>query len=107
MNADKELVEDRRSDRNLVPDEETALTIGVAILNAYYGKELVDRHVPYRAVLMRDSWAVMGTSSADVEVEALRQNLRPGSVVIAVGGGAPEMEISRKDSRVVSLALAR
>ena len=36
--------------RNLIPDEATALKVGVAILTAYFGEELVARFEPYQAV---------------------------------------------------------
>ena len=38
--------------RHHIPDEVTALQVGIAILTAYFGKELVARFEPYQAVLL-------------------------------------------------------
>jgi hypothetical protein len=94
-------------DRDVVPDQETALAIGLAILNAYYGRDFIARYEPYRAVLTRENWAVLGTSAADIERQELQRKLQPGYVIIASRGGAPEIEIRKKDSKVLSLALSR
>lgn len=94
-------------DRDVIPDQETALAVGLAILNAYYGRDLVARYEPYRAVLTRENWAILGTSAADIERQELQRKLQPGYVIIASGGGTPEIEIRKKDSKVLSLALSR
>ena len=42
-------VEDRvaRSGKLLVPDEETARQVGMAILRAYFGQDIIARYEPY------------------------------------------------------------
>ena len=81
---------------DLIPDAETALKVGVPILEKYYGKELVDRYQPYRAVASRDEWAVMGTSLSNRD-----------QLTSERGGGFPTISISKKDARVSRIALSR
>ena len=94
-------------DRDAVPDEETALAIGLAILVAQYGRDLVARYEPYRVVSAQTNWAVVGTSEAHAGASRLQRQLGPENLVIVRGGGAPEILISRKDSRVLAIARAR
>jgi len=85
---------------DLVPDEETALKVGMPILEKYYGKELIDRYEPYRVVALRDEWVVMGSSETHQD-----QGRSPGGT--ARGGGFPSLSISKKDAKVSRIALSR
>jgi hypothetical protein len=77
----------------VIPDAETALKVGTAILEKYYGDDLVHRYGPYRAIPREDQWWVMG-SREDGSTEGL-------------GGGFPEISIAKKDGRVLRIALSR
>ena len=44
-----------------VPNAETAVTIGVAVLGPIYGEANVARHRPYNAKLTAGTWTVRGT----------------------------------------------
>ncbi len=94
-------------DRNLIPDEATALLVGVAILTAYFGQDLVQQFEPYRAVLMFGKWAVMGDSPAHREARREQERLGPDYHISVRGGGAPELTLSPSDARVEHIALAR
>lgn len=91
----------------MIPDEATALTIGIAILTAYYGKDIVDRFRPYRVASLQENWAVMGTSSAQTEANTKQNALGPDNFLLVRGGGAPEIAVSGRDSQVLSLGLSR
>jgi len=93
--------------RNLIPDEATALQVGVAILTAYFGKELVARFEPYQAVLLYGKWAVMGDSPVHKEARREQERLGPDHFIAVRGGGAPEITLSPIDARVEHIALAR
>ena len=93
--------------QNLIPDEATALEVGIAILEAYYGKQFVEAFEPYRAVLMGDKWAVMGDSPAHKEARRKQEQLGPNYHIVIYGGGAPELTLSPVDGRVENIALAR
>ncbi len=80
---------------DLVPDAETALKIGKIILENYYGNEFMSVYEPYKAMLHGEEWWVLG-SSPD-----------PSRGKHAMGGGFPELSISKKDARVLSIALAK
>ena len=94
-------------DRNLIPDEATALLVGVTILTAYFGQDLVQAFEPYRAVLMFGKWAVMGDSPAHKEARREQERLAPDYHISVRGGGAPELTLSPTDARVEHIALAR
>jgi hypothetical protein len=66
-----------------VPNAETAVTIGVAVLGPIYGEANVARHKPYRATLAAGIWTVRGT-------------LPPGTI-----GGSPVAEIAKDDGRII------
>ena len=100
------------AERDYVPDAATALTIGLAILTAYYGKEFIERFHPYRVAALKlgpagEDWAVMGTSDAQREAAAEQERLGPDFFVKVSGGGAPEVVISKKDARAVQICLGR
>ena len=93
--------------RDLIPDEATALLVGVAILTAYFGKDVVKQFEPYKAVLMFGRWAVMGDSPAHKEARREQERLGPDYHISVRGGGAPELTLSPTDARVEHIALAR
>jgi len=78
---------------DLIPDEETALKVGITILERYYGKELIDHYRPYRVIILGDEWAVLGTGPDYHDGQR--------------GGGFPELSISRRDGKVSRIALSR
>lgn len=76
----------RKCNEDLVPDEETALTIGNAILSKLYGKILLN----YKPLFVKSkdtTWIVEGTLNSDVEL----------------GGGVPVIIINKRDSKVVNV----
>jgi hypothetical protein len=79
----------RNVNRDLIPDAVTALKVGIAILEAYYGEKLVRE---FKAVMNDDDWSI----SPD--------RYRPLGLA---GGGDPYIEISKKDARVLSIYLSR
>ena len=93
--------------RNLIPDEVTALQVGIAILTAYFGKEFVARFEPYQAVLLHGKWAVMGNSPLHKEARREQERLGPDHFILVRGGGAPEITLSPIDARVEHIALSR
>ncbi len=70
-------------EEGLVPNEETAITIAVAVWGPIYGKEHIQQKAPYRAVLKDGVWYVTG------------------SLRFGWKGGVPEAEISKKDGRIL------
>jgi hypothetical protein len=77
--------------RNAVPDEATALNVGMAILEAYWGGELFRSGLPYKAVLHGDQWLIVsGKFGPETK-----------------GGGPPEMALSKKDGRALRILLGR
>lgn len=94
-------------ERDLIPDETTALRVGLAILQAYYGREFVARFEPYRAVLFFGTWSVMGDSPAEKEARREQERLGPSHFVLVYGGGAPHVELRPRDGRVMRISLAR
>jgi hypothetical protein len=70
---------------NLVPDEQTAIAIAVAVLSPVYGAEFVDFEKPFRAILQDDVWHV------------------EGSLPRGYLGGVAKIDISRGDARILSI----
>ena len=66
-----------------VPNANTAVVIGVAVLEPIYGEARVARDKPYTATLADGIWTIRGT-------------LPPG-----MAGGSAVAEISKDDGRVV------
>jgi len=66
-----------------VPNANTAVVIGVAVLEPIYGEPSLARHKPYRATLANGIWTVRGT-------------LQPGAA-----GGTAVVEISKDDGRIL------
>jgi hypothetical protein len=80
---------------DLIPDAETALTIGRAILERYYGHNLVRRYEPYRASphpINAEEWVVLGSPE--------------DKSFTGFGGGFPALSIG-KDARVTRIALSK
>jgi hypothetical protein len=79
---------------DLIPDAETALKIGRAILERYYGDSLVRRYERASPDLINaEEWLVLGS--------------REDKSVTGRGGGFPELSIERRDARVTRIALSR
>jgi hypothetical protein len=66
-----------------VPTANTAVAIGVAVLEPIYGEQNLARHKPYKATLADGIWTVRGT-------------LPPGTA-----GGTAVAEISKDDGRIL------
>ena len=86
-------------ERDLVPDEATALQIGTAILKAYLGQERFEQFEPYSAHLMFGTWAVFGDSPALKAARIEQQRLGPDHLTMVRGGGAPCVEFSPRDAQ--------
>src|SRR5262245_3718457 len=71
--------------RALVPDEETAIQIAVAVWVPVYGRDTIEGEKPYRAKLRDGVWFVSGT---------LPSGMR---------GGTAEAEISQFDAKVLRI----
>lgn len=91
------------TERDLILDEATALQVGLAILKAYYGPAFVIRFEPYEAVFMDGAWAVMGDSPAHKEGRREQEHLGPVNFISVHGGGAPCVELSPRDGRVLRI----
>jgi hypothetical protein len=46
---------------DFVPDKETALSIGLAVLTPIYGEKQIQMEMPFRADLHKDVWTVYGS----------------------------------------------
>lgn len=79
----------RQPSNGYVPDERTAVAIAEAVLIPIYGEKTVVGEKPFHAKASGDSWVVNGT-------------LSPGSL-----GGVATVELSRKDSRIISVTHSR
>ncbi len=73
-----------------VLDQETAIEIAYVYWEPVYGKDLVEKGKPYRAVLEGDEWSVFSSANP---------NMR--------GGGTPEAIISKKDGRILKAYISR
>ena len=82
---------------DLIPDADTALKIGRIILDRYYGEHTTACFEPYHAALRGDEWSIGGTHKSGGE--------HPGLVIR--GGGQPGLRLSKKDARVIHIALSR
>ena len=71
-----------------VPDEETAISIAIAVWNPIYGKENIGNQKPYTAVLKDGVWYVRGS---------LPKPAGGGRMA----GGVAEAEISKEDGRII------
>ena len=101
---------------DLIPDAETALKIGLAILERYYGDALVRRYEPYRASPNpnnADEWVVSGsrqvenpTDDEEAYMPANRAQLRESNARV-IWRGFPALSLARRDARVTRIALTR
>jgi NTF2 fold immunity protein len=83
---------------DLVPDAETALKVGRAILDRYYGEEMVRRYEPFRAMLQGEEWWILGSPAVSREHDQ-------SAARVTMGGGFPELSLHKKDARVASVKL--
>jgi len=81
---------------DLIPDAETALKVGRAILDKYYGESFVRKYEPYRAM-------PFGPEEAEWSVPGSHQD----KSFKGFGGGMPELRIARKDAKVIHIALCK
>lgn len=72
-----------------VPNESTALAIGIAVLTPIYGPELLNGQRPFKAALVDGKWHVQGS-------------LPPG-----YHGGVAEIWIGKSDARVLRVTHGR
>jgi hypothetical protein len=91
------------SRRVLIPDADTALKIGRAILERYYGVDFMRAFEPYKVMSQEETWLVVGT---DPQVGTVAET-RPNTIQVRFGGGFPQIAIAKKDARVAQIALAR
>ena len=78
-----------RPEDGYVPDQKTAIAIAEAVLLPIYGKNVLEKERPLRAVLKDDVWSITGTFHPRIKDER-------GGVVIA--------EISRTDGRILRVS---
>ena len=90
----------------VVPDAETALRIGLRAIEERFAPAVVESNKPYRAILVRKEWVVMGTSNAQREAARLQEALGPGNLV-SVRGGVPTAVVSSEDGRIVEVVHGR
>ena len=69
----------------VIPDEITAVKVAEVIFLPIYGKEEVNKFLPYHAQFKDGVWTVYGT-------------LKPNSV-----GGTPQLKIQKKDGKVIEV----
>ena len=80
-----------RNNKEIVPDQKTALQIAEVIWVRHYGQKIVEKFKPYRVELKGDYWIIVGSP-------------QDGSTH---GGGMPEIEISKLDASVTRMQLSR
>lgn len=78
-------------EKGFVPNEETAISIAVAVWNPIYGKKQIQSEKPFKASLKGDVWTVEGSLPES----------RSGEVVV---GGVAVAELSRKDGRILRVS---
>lgn len=86
LQADETEKHNYKLEQGYVPNEETAITIAVAIWIPIYGKEEIESEKPYKAVLKDEIWYVTGS-------------LPEGWL-----GGVAEAEIAKDDGRVLRIS---
>ncbi len=74
-----------------VPDEKTAIEVGVAIMTPIFGKEHLQKERPFVATLRGDTWTVHGS---------LPKARRSGEIVV---GGTATIELSKTDGHVLQV----
>ena len=73
----------KKPQNGYVPDEKTAVAIGVAVLEAITEKEALEKEKPFKARLEKGVWTVYGTLPEGFD------------------GGTFEVQISKDDGRVL------
>jgi hypothetical protein len=73
-------------ENGVIPDERTAVAVAEAVFSPVYGKDYVDKFLPYHAELQDGLWTVYGT-------------LRPAGA----HGGTPQLRINKQDGRVLEI----
>jgi hypothetical protein len=82
--------------RDYVPNSETAVAIGEAVLIPVYGKKHVESERPYRATLKGNVWTVAGTLYC--------ADGKPQSATLpSCSGGIAIVEISKQDAHIISM----
>jgi hypothetical protein len=83
----------RRDDA--LPDSRTAVRVGYVLLSRRFGKQAIDRELPLRVGLDGNVWKVRG------RIEKSR-GIR-GNTLHVVLGGIAEIDLDRRDGRVLRL----
>lgn len=78
----------------VVPNAETAVKIGEAVLIPVYGKKKVEAEEPFKAKLTAGVWVVSGT---------LHCPDGHGGITTSCLGGVAVVQISKEDGRVLSM----
>ena len=73
----------------LVPDEQTAISIAVAVWSPIYGKDKIARQKPYQVFLVDGYWVVSGSLS------------------IRKVGGTAKIVIAKADGRIINISHGR
>jgi hypothetical protein len=73
-------------ENGFIPDEKTAISVGVAVLEPIYGKDVVGGEQPFSAVLSGGIWTVKGTFPKGQRF-----------------GGVAELRISKKNGCIISV----
>jgi hypothetical protein len=74
-----------------IPDEKTAVAVGVAIMTPIFGRKLLDNEGPFKATLAGDTWTVYGSLP------------KPRNSQEVVFGGTATIELSKKDGHVLQV----
>ena len=80
-----------------VPDQETAIAIGVAVAKRAFGEDLVMSEAPFTSSLERGTWVVTGTLPKPGAED------KDGNVVLFVKGGTFEVHLRRSDGKIVKV----
>ena len=74
-----------------IPDEKTAVEVGVAIMKPIFGEKLLHDEGPFKAALSGDTWTVFGSLP------------KPRNSHETVVGGTATIELSKKDGHVLQV----
>jgi hypothetical protein len=74
----------------VVPDGKTAITIAVAVLVPLYGSKTIRSEAPFQATLQDTTWTVVG-------------RLPPASIWSTTLGGVANVQIDRRDGRIIKV----
>ena len=75
-----------RPKNGFIPDEQTALRVGEAILEAIYGEKEITAEEPFTATLKNDIWTVVGSFPKGERF-----------------GGVATIKVSKANGRVISV----